>query len=207
MLIWACLNIWIDQMDQIQPTSYCTQQPRGAFTDVANTDFNQDLKLATFQLHLTTFQQLRFTTTHHSPRTSSHCSVYSLGADPSLAALTDVFKDTGCRGINLLKSPIWTAHFSQSQVDQIAVGKPPNCQVAGSDFMLRLRLITASSDLDSFLSFHFLRKIQSVKLNCKQEGEQGVKCVKLVPENKISTCFPSKLSCIVLFSSCPPTQR
>lgn len=77
--------------------------------------------------------------------------VFSGGGGPSLAALTDVFKDAGCRGINQQKSPILSV---QSQVDQIAIEKPssPTHQVAGRDFMLRdscrLQLIMASSNLN-----------------------------------------------------------
>lgn len=58
------------------------------------------LQRATFQLRVTTSLYFSATVihTHNSPRTSSLCSVFSPGADPSLAALTDVFKDTGCWG-------------------------------------------------------------------------------------------------------------
>lgn len=97
-------------------------------------------------------QHIDFDKSQLLPQLLPHFSVCFLqGADPSLAALTDVFKDAGCRGINQQKSPILSV---QSQVDQIAIEKPssPTHQVAGRDFMLRdscrLQLIMASSNLN-----------------------------------------------------------
>lgn len=137
--------------------------------------FQLGLQLATSQLQVTTSLYFSATVIHtqNSPWTSSLCSVFSLGADPSLAALTDVFKDTGCWGINQQKSPILMVHSTQSQVDQIAIEKPssPTHPVAGRGFSLsdswRLQLMMTSFNSVIFILLHFFPFILERKARYK----------------------------------------
>ncbi len=121
------------------PLAVHNSKDEPSFTSIAHR-FQLGLQLAGFQQQVTTSLYFPAPVIHteNALWTSSLCGVFSLGAHPSLAAITYVFKDTGCWGINQQKSPILMVHSTQSQVDQTAIEKSslPTHPVAGRGFLL-----------------------------------------------------------------------